>query len=444
MIDRNGEAGSGGKPDGAQSSRRLLNDCFQHDQEQLTHAEALALLKSRVGPTAEVERTPLSECLGRVLAEPVVAPRPIPAHDNSAVDGYAFAFDDYDSARGTEFAVVGRAAAGRPFTGPALRGAATRIFTGAVMPMGSDTVAMQEDVTVSGEEEEVRAFIPPGVDRGANRRLAGEDVKAGQTLLDAGARLRPQDVAAIAATGIGEALCRSRLRVAVFSTGDEIIRPGEMFKPGLVYDANGPMLKALAGSMNMEVRDLGVLPDDAGVVRERLTGAAADADVLITSGGVSRGEEDHVGKVLRDLGSLYMWRLAIKPGRPMSFGQIGDCVFMGLPGNPVASFVCFMLYVRPVLVALSGGRWPEPRRFPVKAAFSLRRRAGRREFLRGWLIEGPGGELRAQKYPEDGSGIISSLRYADGLIEIPEDEEQVQENAVVAFIPFGEFGLTRD
>lgn len=187
---------------------------------------------------------------------------------------------------------------------------------------------------------------------------------------------------------------------------------------------------------------MGVLPDERGIVRDRLMQAAENAEVLITSGGVSRGEEDHVGGVLRELGSLYMWRLAVKPGRPMSFGQIGDCAFLGLPGNPVASFVCFMLYVRPVLLALSGARWPEPRRFPVKSAFSLKRKGGRREFLRGWLTMGADGDLRAEKYAEDGSGIISSLRYAHGLIEIPETVERVEENALVSFIPFGEFGPT--
>lgn len=391
VTDCNGKVGAESEQQGRPSSRHLLNDCFQHDREQLTYAEALALLRARISSIAKPEKAPLSECLGRILAEPIVSSRPIPAHDNSAVDGYAFAFDDYDRAHGAALPVVGRAAAGRPFAGSTTRGGAVRIFTGAMMPAGGDTVAMQEDVAVMGEGGELRAFIPPGLERGANRRLAGEDVKAGQTLLEAGARLRPQDIAAIAATGRGEVSCHSRLRVAIFSTGDEIIRPGEAFMPGLVFDANGPMLQALAGLVNAQVLDLGVLPDDANVVRERLVEAAASVDVLITSGGVSKGEEDHVGDVLRELGSLYMWRLAVKPGRPMSFGQIGDCVFMGLPGNPVASFVCFMLYVRPVLLALSGGRWREPRRFPVKAAFSLKRKAGRREFLRGWLTQGPGG-----------------------------------------------------
>jgi molybdopterin molybdotransferase len=420
----------------------LVNDCFQHDREQLTHAEALTLLKSRAQPATGVEEALLNQALGRILARPVFAPRPIPAHDNAAVDGYAFAYVNYDCLRGANLIVKGRAAAGKPLDGSPAHGTASRIFTGAMMPPGYDSVAMQEDVTLSESGGEQRVHIPPGLERGANRRLAGEDVTANQMLLDAGARLRPQDIAAIAATGIAKIHCHAPLRVGIFSTGDEIIRPGVPFKPGLVFDANGPMLISLAELLTTHVLDLGVLPDDADVVRERLTEAAGAVDVLITSGGVSRGEEDHVGKTLRALGSLYMWRLAIKPGRPMSFGQIGDCVFVGLPGNPVASFVCFMLYARPLLLALSGGRWNDPRRFLVRTTFSLKRKAGRRDFLRGWLVADAGGELRAQKYPEDGSGIISSLRQAEGLIEIAEDVEFVEENSLVPFIPFSEFGVT--
>jgi molybdopterin molybdotransferase len=422
--------------------KTLVNNCFKHNQEQLTHTEALTLLRSRAQPATEVEETPLAQALGRILASPIVAPRPIPAHDNAAVDGYAFAHADYDRLHGAKLIVRGRAAAGKPLGGSPVRGTALRIFTGAMMPPGCDSVVMQEDITLSEVNSEQLVDIPPGIEPGANRRLAGEDVVTGQKLLDSGARLRPQDIAAIAATGIANIRCYAPLRVGIFSTGDEIIRPGAPFEPGLVFDANGPMLHSLAGLLTTCVFDLGVLPDNADVVRKSLMDAAKSTDVLITSGGVSRGEEDHVGKTLRDLGSLYMWRLAIKPGRPMSFGQIGDCVFVGLPGNPVASFVCFMMYARPLLLALSGGRWNDPRRFLIRAAFSLKRKAGRRDFLRGWLVAGAGGELRVQKYPEDGSGIISSLRQAEGLIEIAEDVESVEEDSLIPFIPFGEFGVT--
>jgi molybdopterin molybdotransferase len=296
---------------------------------------------------------------------------------------------------------------------------------------------MQEDVDV----EDGDVTVPGGLKAGANRRLAGEDVEAGSTLAEAGSRLRPQDIAALAATGLGEALCYRRLRVAVISTGDELLAAGAPFAEGRVYDANAPMLAALSGIAGHPATFLGILPDSAETVRTRLTQAAADFDVVITSGGASRGEEDHIVKSLDALGSLQMWQLAIKPGRPMSFGQMGDCVFLGLPGNPVAVFVCFLLYGMPVLTLLGGGQWKPPRRYAVPAAFSLKRRkTGRREFLRG-MLSSLDGQLSVKPFPRDGSGLISSLRASDGLIEIGESAQGVNEGQPVSFIPYSEFGL---
>lgn len=431
------------EPPSVGALRGLSAGRFTREDHSLSHAEVLALLKSWTRPTAPVEDIPLAEASGRILAEPIVAPRPIPAHDNSAVDGYAFSCADYDEAQGALLTLYGRAAAGHPLPGSLPPRSAVRILTGAVMPEGCDTVAMQEVVESLAVDGETLLRVPPGLRPGANRRLAGEDVTTGQTLVEPGARLRPQDIAAIASTGKGAVRCYVPLKAAIFSTGDEVIRPGAIFRPGLVYDSNAPTLFALAGLAGVRTLDLGVLPDDAGVVRERLVEAAGRADVLITSGGVSHGEEDHVAKTLRSVGSLHIWRLAIKPGKPMSFGQIGDSIFVGLPGNPVACFVCFLLYVLPLMLALSGGHWIEPRRFPVRAAFSLKRKPGRRHFMRGWLIEGPSGCLSVQKYPEDGSGIITSLREAEGLIEVAEDVETIQEGSTLSFIPFSEFGVLR-
>lgn len=420
-------------------TRKLLDDCFLHDKDRLTHEEALGILTSRIRPVAGTERVPLAEAAGRILAETIAAPRNIPAHTNAAVDGYAFAHSQYDQERGTRFAVKGRAAAGHAFGQPLAAGEALRILTGAVMPEGADTVVMQEDVTVEAGD----VTVPGGLKPGANRRLAGEDVEAGSTLAEAGARLRPQDIAALAATGLGDVLCHRRLRVAVISTGDELLTAGAPFAEGRVYDANAPMLAALSSIAGHPATLLGILPDKAETVRASLAQAAADFDVVITSGGASRGEEDHVVKSLDALGSLQMWQLAIKPGRPMSFGQIGDCVFLGLPGNPVAVFVCFLLYASPVLTLLGGGTWRSPRRYAVPAAFSLKRRkTGRREFLRGVLAD-EGGQLCVKPYPRDGSGLISSLRASDGLIEIDEDSPGVDEGQPVSFLPYSEFGISR-
>lgn len=417
---------------------KLLDDCFLHDKDRLTHAEALAILTSRLRPVAGLETVPLFQASRRILAEPVIAPRDIPAHTNAAVDGYAFASADYDGAEGSHFKIVGRAAAGHPYGGRPASGEAVRILTGAMMPEGSDSVAMQEDVRLDAGG----VFIPPGLKAGANRRLAGEDVAAGSVLAQAGLRLRPQDIAALAATGIGQARCHAGLRIAVVSTGDELLAAGAPFADGRVYDANAPMIAALTGLAGHEAAHLGIWPDDAGLVREKLAQAAADFDVIITTGGASRGEEDHIVKTVQDLGSLAMWQLAIKPGRPMSFGQIGDSVVLGLPGNPVAVFVCFLLYAIPVLTLLGGGSWREPKRYAIPAAFALpKRKIGRREFLRGRLVRNEGHQLCVKPYPKDGSGLISSLRESDGLIEIAEDVEAISEGQSVTFIPYSEFGI---
>jgi molybdopterin molybdotransferase len=420
---------------------KLIDDCFVLDKDRVPHHEALGILRSRVQPVTGSEQVPLAEATGRFLSEPIIAPRPIPAHDNAAVDGYAFAALSYDAKKGASLKIAGMAAAGHPFVDPLPGGSAIRIFTGAVMPAGLDTVVMQEDVRVEEREGAFWVHIPPGLKAGANRRLAGEDTKASETLVVAGTRLRPQDVASAAAAGFGTLCCHARLKVAVLSTGDEILRPGEPFVEGKVYDANAPMLQGLIATAGVEAIDLGVLPD----TRERVVSALAEAsrkfDAIVVSGGASQGQEDHVVQSIDTLGKRHLWQIAIKPGRPMSFGQIGNCVVLGLPGNPVAVFVCFLMYVRPVLMRLAGGAWPEPVRFSVPAGFTQKKKKGRREFWRAQLAQEVNGRLVVTKFPRDGSGLISSLREADGLIEVTEDVENVRTGEFVNFIPFSEFDL---
>ncbi len=421
-------------------TNKLLDDCFAHDKKRLRHGEALSLLKQRVNPVAGLERVPLTETAGRILAENAVAPRPVPAHTNAAVDGYSFAFGDYQ-ATGGKLPVEGRATAGHRLALAPAPGRAARIFTGAVIPQGHDTVVMQEDVAESTADGRAVVTVPPGLKRGANVRQAGEDLQAGATLLAAGSVLRPQDIAALASIGMAEVACRARLNIAVISTGDEVVRPGAEFSEGLVYDANAPMLQALVASAGALPTDLGVLPDDPEQIRHKLAAAARDYDAVILSGGASRGEEDHVVAALDALGKRHLWQLAIKPGRPMSFGQIGDCVVLGLPGNPVAVFVCFLLYAWPLIRRLGGAEWPEPHRYRLPALFAVPgRKPGRREFWRGTLKDTPHG-LGVDKFARDGSGLISGLRVADGLIDIPEDAGDVQPGDRVAFIPFSEYGI---
>jgi molybdopterin molybdotransferase len=420
---------------------KLNDDCFVLDKDRISHNEALDILEARVQPVASIEDVSLADASGRFLAEAIVSPRPIPAHDNAAVDGYAFAYSSYDRARGARLRIVGEASAGHPFSQPILE-SAVRIFTGAVMPQSLDTVAMQEEVTIEGQAGDRWAIIPPGLKQGANRRLAGEDSKAGTVLVSAGTRLRPQEVASAAATGLDRLRCYAPLKVAIVSTGDEILRPGDAFARGKVYDANAPMLEGLVKTAGTCAVDIGVLPDKAERVREALSAASKTYDAIIISGGASQGAEDHVVHSIDALGKRYLWQIAIKPGRPMSFGQIGNCVVFGLPGNPVAVFVCFLMYVRPVLTGLAGGLWLVPSRFPLPAAFSQRKKLGRREFWRASLIKTKG-RLKVAKVPRDGSGLISSLREADGLIEVSEDIDVVSEGEMVNFIPFSEFGLPR-
>ena len=420
---------------------KLNDDCFILDKDRIAHHEALAILRSRVRPMVESENVPLAEAAGRFLAEALVSPRPIPAHDNAAVDGYAFAHSAYSKEEGARLIVAGEASAGHPFNAIPPPDNAVRIFTGAVMPSGLDTVVMQEDARLERKGNERLVHIPPGLKRGANRRLAGEDSKPGDVLVEVGARLRPQEVATAAATGLDRLRCFAPLKVAIVSTGDEILRPGETFAPGKVYDANAAMLEGLIQAAGAEAVDVGVLPDKAELVRGALLDASRRYDAVVISGGASQGAEDHVVRSIDALGKRHLWQIAIKPGRPMSFGQIGDCVVLGLPGNPVAVFVCFLIYVRPVLTTLAGGLWPEPACFPLPASFAQKKKMGRREFWRAKLTRATGGRLSVAKFARDGSGLISSMREADGLIEIGEDVSEVREGDMVDFIPFTEFGL---
>jgi molybdopterin molybdotransferase len=422
---------------------KLSDDCFAHDQTRLRHDQALAILKQRLAPVAGTETVSLADAAGCILAEAAVAPRAVPAHTNAAVDGYSFAARDYDASAGSVLAVEGRAAAGHRLELAPEPGKAARIFTGAILPTGHDSVVMQEDVETRVAGGRAVVSIPAGLKPGANVRRAGEDVKAGAVLLPSGTVLRAQELAALASLGMAEAVCFARLKVAIVSSGDEVVRPGAPFSEGLVYDANAPMLNALIASAGAVPVDLGILPDDPGEMRRSLAEAAQRYDAIIVTGGASRGEEDHTVASLDALGKRHLWQLAIKPGRPMSFGQIGDCVMLGLPGNPVAVFVCFLLYAWPMLRRMGGAAWPEPHRYRLPALFAFPgRKLGRREFWRGILKETPLG-LGVDKFARDGSGLISGLCAADGLIEIPEDTGDVQPGDLVAFIPFSEFGIVR-
>ena len=413
---------------------QLSDDCFAFGGPLMTTAEALARIEAIAVAVTGTETVALDAAAGRILGEDVTAPCDVPPHANSAVDGYAIFFDDLDPDGETRLRVGGRTAAGHPLERAARCGEAIRIFTGAVMPEGPDTVMMQEDCRTNGDD----VLVAPGIKRGANWRKAGEDITAGSVILRRGHRLRPQDVGLAASVGHAGLTVYRPLRVAVFSTGDELREPGEALDPGAIYDSNRHVLKALLAALGCRVTDLGILPDDLDAVRSALEGAAGGHDVLFTSGGVSVGEEDHVKAAVEATGRLHFWRLAIRPGRPLALGQIGAVPFVGLPGNPVAAMVTFLRIARPLLLGLAGCTEVAPLIFRVRADFDYRKKANRREWLRARLVAADDGAIAAVKFPRDGAGILSSLVEADGLVELPEEMTQLTRGTMVDFLPFSE------
>lgn len=416
---------------------QLSDDCFAFGGELMRADEALGILAARVSVVAEAETVPLTSARGRILAEDVTATRNVPPHDNAAVDGYAVYFDDLDPTDETRLTLRGRVAAGQFLGTDVPRGTAVRVFTGAPMPEGPDTCFMQEDCRPDGDA----VVLPSGIKRGANRRKVGEDVKAGTIILKRGHRLRPQDIGLAASIGaVGLPVYRP-LRVGVFSTGDELREPGRDTPPGAVYDANRYVLLALLEQLGCAVEDFGIVADRREAVGETLAAAAGACDAIITSGGMSTGEEDHVRAAVDALGSIHFWRLAVRPGRPVAFGQVKGVAFVGLPGNPVAMMVTFLRFARPVLLRLGGAAEIEPHLFRVRAGFDAKKKLGRREWVRARLTPGEDGMPVATRFPRDGAGILTSLVESDGLIELGESVTQVSAGTLVDFLPFSEVGV---
>ena len=413
---------------------QLSDDCFAFGGALMTAGEALSLLAERLDVVVDSETVNLRQARGRILAADLAASFPVPPHDNAAVDGYAVHFDDLDGVGESRLPVGARIAAGQSTDRPVPRGEAVRIFTGAPMPPGPDTVLMQEDCAREGDS----VVIPPGIKRGANRRRAGEDIEAGSVVLTRGRRLRAQDVGLAASIGRAELEVYAPLRVALFSTGDEIREVTDELPPGCVYDANRYALAGLLDELGCEVDDLGILEDRVDAVRSALAAAAGEHDLIMTSGGVSTGEEDHVRAAVEDLGAIHFWRLAIRPGRPLALGQVGRVPFIGLPGNPVAVMVTFMRFARPAILRLAGAVDAGPMTFPVRAGFAYRKKVSRREWLRVILHVDADGSPYVTKFPRDGAGILSSMVGADGLLELPEELAAVEEGAMVDFLPFSE------
>jgi molybdopterin molybdotransferase len=410
----------------------LRDDCFALPAgvDWTPVEDALALLRARLRAVVGQEVLPLTQAAGRVLAGAQRARRANPPEANTAVDGYGFVYDSLGEGDQVLPLASGRAAAGVPYPGAVPQGYAVRVLTGATLPAGVDTVILQEDVTLGQGRIAFRA----GLRRGANTRRAGEDVAAGATVLEAGRVLTPADLALCAAVGLADLPVFARLRVAVISTGDELVEPGETARAGQIYDANRPMLSALVQQMGYDVLDLGRVGDDRAALRAALDRGAAEADVILTSGGASSGDEDHVSALLNEAGAMAEWRIALKPGRPLALGMWGGVPVFGLPGNPVAALVCTLIFARPAMAVLSGGGWHAPQGFDVPAAFEKRKKPGRREYLRARIRHG-----RAEVFKSEGSGRISGLSWAEGLVELPDAAADIRPGDPVRYIPFAGF-----
>lgn len=423
-------------PTAKPSTVPLRNDCFALPQgvDWTPVDVALAHLETRLTPVVAREICAVSKSEGRILADDQIARRANPPAANSAVDGYGFTHAALTGTGGEALPLAeGRAAAGAPFRGKLPFGQAVRILTGAMLPLGVDTVVLEEDVRLS----EAQICFASGLKAGANARRAGEDLQAGDLALPAGHLMRAPDVALLSATGLAEVPVFQPLRVAVLSTGDEIADPGSTKDPAITYDANRPMLLALARRWGYAPVDLGKVADDRDALRQCLDQAADQADVILTSGGASAGEEDHVSALLNEAGAMRIWRIAMKPGRPLALGLWRGVPVFALPGNPVAALVCTLIFARPALSKLAGGTWLSPQGFMVPAGFEKQKKAGRREYLRARM--GTNGQVEVFK--SEGSGRISGLSWAEGLVELDDGARQVRPGDLVRFLPYGAFGL---
>ncbi|MEE2662039.1 MAG: gephyrin-like molybdotransferase Glp [Pseudomonadota bacterium] len=415
---------------------QLSDNCFAFGGELLRTKDALSQLDQRLHAVTGTETIALKGAVGRTLASNIISPMAVPPHDNAAVDGYALRYSDLSTDTETKLKLIGRIAAGDACSRAIRAGETVRIFTGAAIPKGADTVLMQEDC----QETEGTVTIPPGIKKGANFRFSGEDIAAGARILEAGTVLRPQEIGLLASTGQTMVPVYKKLRVALFSTGNEVRDIGQDLPAGHIYDANRYSIGAALDGLGCLSDDLGILPDSHDGIRERLLEISKTHDLIMTSGGVSTGEEDHIRSAVANIGQIHFWRLAIRPGRPIALGQVGQVPFVGLPGNPVAVLVTFMIFARPAILKLGGCRKIAPVYYKVQSGFSLRKKLGRREWLRVSIKTVKDGFPVAHKFPRDGAGILTSMVEAEGLVELPEDLTELRPGSMVEYLPFNEVG----
>jgi len=393
------------------------------DPSSISLAEALDKIQQRIRPVLACERLPIRECLGRVNNEAVNSPHNVPPLPNSAMDGYAIAIASLEQDAITELDEIGTAYAGAPFDGSCGPGQCVRIMTGALIPHGADAVIMQEQAEPS-ESGKIRIDAEHRV--GENIRQAGEDVRQGETVIEAGARLSPADLGVLASLGLEQLQVKRKPVVAFFSTGDELVSVGEPLEPGKIHDSNRYSLHGMLATMAVDIVDLGVVRDDPDSMREVLTRASTQVDLIISTGGVSVGEADFIKPALEELGTTEFWKIAIKPGRPLTFGQIDASIFMGLPGNPVAVMVTFSQFVVPAIHALAGANPQRPALFRARALDKMRKKPGRYEFQRGIASMDENNEWQVARTGQQGSGILTSMSRANCFIVLPDDNDGVE------------------
>jgi len=409
-------------------SIRELTSTDDYDPNAMPVEKARSHIRAFLEPVAAVERLNIRAALGRVLAEEVISPVNVPQHDNSAMDGYAVRFDDLRQDGEATLKVIGAAFAGKPFDGSVRPGQAVRIMTGAVIPPGADTVIQQERARASGEQ----VAVAPVTKKGTNTRNAGEDLRRGEPALKRGQPLRPAEIGLLASLGIGEVSVYRKLRVAFFSTGDELVPVGSPLGAGQIYDSNRYTIHCMLTRLGCDVLDLGVIRDDPKAVERAFDEAAQSADVVITSGGVSVGEADYVKQILDRLGEVLFWKIAMKPGRPLAYGRIGRAHFFGLPGNPVAVMVTFYQFVRDALLYLQGQATVAPLpTLKVTCTSAIKKAPGRTEFQRGVLSRAADGQWTVRTTGDQGSGILSSMSQADCFIVLPTEAGNLPAGAVV-------------
>ena len=400
------------------------------------HALVSSLMKTISLSKQSSEKLSLSDTINRVLAEDVISPIDVPAQDTSAVDGYAFYYEDLMK----PLPILGSIKAGHPYQEVASAGYAYRIFTGAPMPEGPDTVAMQEHCTF---DDQGNVILPDNLKQGTNYRPCGENVSKNEIILKQGQRIGPAEIGLAAAVGRTSLVVKKKLKIALISMGDEVCEIGspQGYEQGMIFDSNRPMLQSMLHHMGHEIIDFGLVKDDLETLTSIFREAAKQADVIVTSGGSSEGEEDHTkAAILECDGVIDFWRLALKPGRPMVSGRIDQSPLFGLPGNPVAAFVCTRLFIEPMLMIMQGASGHLPPKLSAPSGFNKRHRKGRAEFLRARLEQGPEG-LQIVINGKPGAGVLSSLTGADGLVEIPSDHDDVMEGDMLPFLTFREAGL---